>query len=29
MKIGIMGAGSLGTIIGALLTEGGEDVSPR
>lgn len=26
MKIGIMGAGSLGTIIGALLTEGGEDV---
>ncbi len=26
MKIGIMGAGSLGTIIGALITEGGEDV---
>ncbi|WP_318614152.1 2-dehydropantoate 2-reductase [Sporosarcina sp. YIM B06819] len=26
MKIGIMGVGSLGTIIGALLTEGGENV---
>ncbi len=26
MRIGIMGAGSLGTIIRALLTKGGNDV---
>ena len=27
MKIAIVGAGSLGTIIGALLTKGGRDVT--